>query len=113
MPQGYHIIAEFRECNPKKLELVKTVKPILEASVKQSDLTKISSSYHQFKPFGVTGFILLAESHISIHTWPEKKYIAVDLFTCGPPRKALSVLIKGFNPKKIKKVEMKREWVIG
>lgn len=112
MPRGHHIIAEFRNCNPSKIEFIKSVKPILEDSVKESGLTKIYSKYHQFEPFGVTGFVLLAESHISIHTWPEKKYIAIDLFTCGPPKKAkkaFDVLVNGFNPGEIKKMEMNRE----
>jgi S-adenosylmethionine decarboxylase len=112
MPRGHHIIAEFRKCDPKKIMLVSNVKPILEKSVVDSGLTKLSSSYHQFEPFGVTGFVLLSESHISLHTWPEKKYIAIDLFTCGPKKKALKafdVLCEGFKPREVKKMELDRE----
>ena len=112
MPRGHHIIAEFRDCSPKLLEKVELVKPIMEKSVKESGLTKIYSKYHQFDPFGVTGFILLSESHISIHTWPEKKYIAVDLFTCGPPKKAnkaFDILVNGFKPGSIKRTELDRK----
>lgn len=112
MARGHHIIAEFRNCDSEKLKNISFVKPILEKSVKESGLTKIYSKYHQFQPFGVTGFVLLAESHISIHTWPEKKYIAIDLFTCGPAKKAkiaFEILKNGFEPKKIKKMEIDRE----
>ena len=112
MPRGHHIIAEFRKCTPEKLESIKLVKPILEKSVKESGLTKIYSKYHQFEPFGVTGFILLSESHVSIHTWPEKEYIAIDIFTCGPPekaKKAFKILSEGFAPGEIKKMELDRE----
>lgn len=45
-------------------------------------LTRISESYKQFEPVGVTGFILLEESHVSIHTWPEKQFAAIDVFSC-------------------------------
>lgn len=112
MPRGHHIIAEFRKCSPSKIEYVKSVKPILEKCIKESGLTKIYSKYHQFEPFGVTGFILLSESHVSIHTWPEKEYIAVDLFTCGPKskaRKAFNILINEFKPGEVKRMEMNRE----
>jgi S-adenosylmethionine/arginine decarboxylase-like enzyme len=60
MPRGHHIIAEFRKCNPSRIEFIKSVKPIIEKSVQDSGLTKIYSEYHQFEPFGVTGFVLLA-----------------------------------------------------
>lgn len=109
---GYHIIAEFKNCNLETLKTVGKVKPILENAVKKSGLKKIHSKYHQFKPFGVTGFVLLTESHVSVHTWPEKEYAAVDIFSCGSAKKAkiaFSLLKQGFQPKKIKKIEVKRE----
>ena len=111
MAIGYHIIAELYNCNQKTLKKVADVEKVLEACVKDSGLTKLSSSYHQFKPFGVTGFILLSESHVSVHTWPENNYVAVDIFTCGPPdkaKKAFSVLKQGFESKKVEKTEQVR-----
>lgn len=108
MTVGYHIIAEFRGCRPAPLKKVCFVKPVLEKAVKESGLTKLYSKYHQFKPFGVTGFVLLSESHVSVHTWPEKGYVAVDVFTCGPPKKAkkaLALLEAGFKPGRLKKRE--------
>ena len=112
MALGYHIIAEFRKCNPELLKRVRQVKPALEKAVAESNLAKICSRYHQFKPFGVTGFVLLAESHISVHTWPEKGYVAVDIFTCGVPEKgekAFEVLVREFKPGKVKRKKFDRE----
>jgi len=51
-------------------------------------LTKIAARYYQFKPYGVTGIILLAESHISIHSWPEHELATIDIYTCGDFNKA-------------------------
>ncbi|MCD6523270.1 MAG: S-adenosylmethionine decarboxylase [Candidatus Diapherotrites archaeon] len=83
MAIGVHILAEFYECNPDLLATVDPVREILESTVEEAKLSKLHSHYHQFEPYGVTGFVLLAESHISIHTWPEHGYCAVDVFTCG------------------------------
>ncbi|MFH0837109.1 MAG: adenosylmethionine decarboxylase [Candidatus Aenigmatarchaeota archaeon] len=106
-----HIIAEFRGCNEKLLDRSDVVKQILEDTVKISKLTKIRSHFHQFSPFGVTGFILLKESHISIHTWPEFNYAAIDVFGCGERSKTLhayNLLVKYFKPAEIKRKEIKR-----
>lgn len=112
MATGHHIIAEFRNCSPKLLKLTGSVKPLVEKAVSQSGLTKICSKYHQFRPFGVTGFVLLAESHISIHTWPEKEYLALDIFTCGDPAKgelAFKMLKQGFRPGNVRTKKVSRE----
>ncbi|MBI5332468.1 MAG: adenosylmethionine decarboxylase [Candidatus Aenigmarchaeota archaeon] len=106
-----HIIAEFRGCDEKLLDKSDVVKEILEDAVKKSELTKIRSHFHQFSPFGVTGFILLKESHISVHTWPEFNYAAIDVFGCGDRKKVLhayNLLAEHFKPSEIKKKEIKR-----
>jgi len=64
------------------------MKEIMESAVKSGGLTKIRSHYHQFSPTGVSGVILLAESHLSFHTWPEYGFVALDIFTCGPTENA-------------------------
>jgi len=106
-----HIVAEFYGCNEELLKDTDIVKGILEESVKLSGLTKIKSYFHQFNPHGVTGVVLLKESHASIHTWPEYNYAAIDVFGCGDKTKilkAFNILIKRFNPSKIKHKEVKR-----
>ncbi len=104
MAVGWHILAEFYNVNPDLMKDVNPVKKILEKAVKESGLTPINSHYHQFEPFGVTGFVLLEESHISVHTWPEHGYLALDIFTCSNEDstwKAFEVLKREFNPGKV------------
>ncbi len=89
------------------------VKSIVDRVVKKAEFTVLGSNYHQFKPFGVSCVYLLAESHISIHTWPESNYVAVDIFTCGDESKAFEaakLLEKGFSPKKVKKQILVRDY---
>lgn len=64
-----------------RLELWRTM---LVTAAKESGATIIGQRFHQFSPHGLTGFLLLAESHISFHTWPEENLATIDIFTCGP-----------------------------
>ncbi|HRE76635.1 MAG TPA: adenosylmethionine decarboxylase [Flavobacterium sp.] len=81
---GYHTIWDIYDCNADKLKYVDPIKIILNTVVNELRLGKVSESYKQFEPFGATGFILLEESHISIHTWPEHQFAAIDIFSCKP-----------------------------
>ncbi len=65
------------------LERVSPWREILLAAAEQIGATVIGQQFHQFAPYGITGFLLLAESHISVHTWPEEGLAAIDIFTCG------------------------------
>ena len=110
---GVHIIAEFLGVEKRKMEKTKVVKSILKKAIKNSKLKVISSCFHQFKPFGVSGIYLLRESHLSIHTWPEFEYLALDIFTCGSEKEAknaFEILKKEFKPKKVKMKILKREY---
>jgi len=89
---GLHILADLYGVNPDLIDRVEDVKHLLETTVKIANLTKISSHYYQFQPHGATGVILLAESHISIHTWPEHGLATVDVYTCGDPSKAYKAM---------------------
>ena len=84
-----HIIAELTGCNEAILEFVEDIRPILISSADIAQLTIHTEQCKQFSPVGVTGFLLLSESHISIHTWPENGYAAVDAYTCGDGNKAI------------------------
>jgi len=106
---GIHLIIEF--WGGKVIESVAEIKKILFETAKVSRNTPIGVKIHKFNPHGLTGFILLAESHISIHTWPEWKYVAIDIFSCGKngmPYKGLEYLKKIFQPKKFRVEEIKR-----
>lgn len=80
---GRHLIAEMTGCNRKILDDLQLLETHLNESVRQSGATIVKSVFHRYNPQGVSGVVVIAESHISIHTWPEYGYAAVDFFTCG------------------------------
>jgi S-adenosylmethionine decarboxylase proenzyme len=109
---GTHIIADLYSC--KKLADNKFVESILEESAQVSNATILHTKFHEFEPQGLTGYILLAESHISIHTWPETGYAAVDVFTCGEtmnPQKAIEYIINKLEAEKTQIRTVKRNGV--
>jgi S-adenosylmethionine decarboxylase len=90
---------------------VQMVKEIMLAAAKEAKATIINQDFHEFEPFGVSGVVVIAESHLTIHTWPEYGYAAVDIFTCGDllqPEKAVAYLVKEFECKNPSVVEIKR-----
>lgn len=106
---GVHLIIEF--WGGKIIESSKEIRRILITTAKESNNTPVGIKIHKFNPHGLTGFILLAESHISIHTWPEINYVAIDIFSCGKkgkPYKGLEYLKKEFQPKKVRVKEIRR-----
>lgn len=80
---GYHCTWDVYNCDSSKLSYVPYIEEVLHKIVDELKLTKVNSAFKQFDPVGVTGFILLAESHISIHTWPEHNFAAIDVFSCN------------------------------
>jgi S-adenosylmethionine decarboxylase len=102
---------ELRDCNPKILKDLAKVKNALVSAAKEAKATIVDISFHEFNPFGISGMVIIAESHLSIHTWPEYAYAAVDIFTCGDlikPEVAASFLIREFESKTPSIVELKR-----
>ena len=92
---GKHCILELYECDEFKLNDEAFLRHTIGLAVKLSGATLLNLITHRFEPQGVTGLALLAESHISIHTWPETGYAAVDVFTCGDhtmPERACEVI---------------------
>ena len=108
---GRHILAEFFECDPNTLNsLEKIEKNMLDAAL-ECGATIVQKCFHMFNPYGVSGVVIIAESHLAIHTWPELGYAAVDLFTCGSscdPKVAYEFLKKVFNSKRATFTELKR-----
>ena len=108
---GTHLLVELRDCNPKIIKDLAKVKNALVSAAKEAKATIIDISFHEFNPFGISGMVIIAESHLSIHTWPEYSYAAVDIFTCGDlikPEVAAAFLIKEFESKTPSIVELKR-----
>jgi len=81
---GNHVLADFYGCSPEKISNVQRVREILVEAALQANATILTEHFHQFEPHGVSGVIVISESHITIHTWPEHGCAAVDLFTCSP-----------------------------
>ena len=80
---GRHITIEYYDCAPDVLLDKDGVESILLKAAGESGATIISSSFHQFEPQGVSGVVIIAESHFTVHAWPEHNYAAVDIFTCA------------------------------
>lgn len=78
-----HILAEFRGCIVTKLNNVEYVESSMRAAALAAGATIVNSSFHQFGPQGVSGVLVLAESHLSVHTWPEHAYASADIYVCG------------------------------
>lgn len=80
---GQQTATELYGCDPSKLtSSLFSEKSMSDAAIK-AGCTIVATKFHQFAPHGVSGVIVLAESHIAIHTWPEHGYVALDIFTCN------------------------------
>jgi len=108
---GSHLLVELRDCNPEIIRNLQQVTDAMVSAAKKAKATIVDVSFHEFNPFGISGMVVIAESHLSIHTWPEYAYAAVDIFTCGDvirPELAAQYLIEKFESRNPSIVEMKR-----
>ena len=80
---GKHILIELWECEKSVLDDIKTVEVLMLEAAKKAKVTIVEKCFHKFSPYGVSGVVVIAESHLAIHTWPEYNYAAVDFFTCN------------------------------
>lgn len=88
-------MAEFRGCDPNTLNSVSFIEGLMRTAADAAGATVVQSTFHKFGPHGVSGVLVLAESHLSVHTWPERNYAATDIYTCGDtcnPERAHEVL---------------------
>ncbi|MBI2070741.1 MAG: adenosylmethionine decarboxylase [Elusimicrobia bacterium] len=108
---GTHTLLELNDCNPKLIDDLAFVQKLLINATKKMGATIIGQAFHKFSPQGVTGVISIAESHLSIHTWPEYGYAAVDIFSCGhklDPQKATSLIVEKLECKAPSLLEVRR-----
>jgi S-adenosylmethionine decarboxylase len=109
---GKHCILELYDCDSSRLDDEAFLRDTITTAAKRAGATLLNLITHRFEPQGVTGLALLAESHISIHTWPESGYAAVDVFTCGDhtmPEKACQVLWEELTAGRHKLTSFRRE----
>ena len=80
---GRHVLVEFYNCNEEILKNPILIKECMNEAAKIANATIVETVFHHFNPYEVSGVVIISESHLAIHTWPEYGYAAVDIFTCG------------------------------
>jgi S-adenosylmethionine decarboxylase len=95
---GRHLLAEFYACDRDVIDDIDRVAQLMREAAERVGATVVAEAFHRYEPQGVSGTLLIAESHLSVHTWPEVGYVAVDIFTCGglDPRPGFRGLSEGF-----------------
>jgi len=80
---GTHLLIELWSCNNQKLDNLDYLERIMAQAAEVAGATVLKTAFQDFNPQGVSGVVVIAESHLTIHTWPEYGYAAIDIFTCG------------------------------
>ncbi len=112
--KGIHIIVDLYGCDTKILDDAIYLNRLVAKAVSESGLKSFGTLYHKFTPMGYTSVTLLAASHISIHTWPEYNYVAIDVFACDEYEKALKatdIIISALKPKRVRKIVRQRGFI--
>ena len=94
---GRHLLMELEDCNEEVLDNLDTLEETMVTAAEAAGATVVGKSFHRFSPHGISGVVVVAESHLFIHTWPEYGYAAADIFTCGTsvqPEKAAALLVE-------------------
>ncbi|NLE65607.1 MAG: adenosylmethionine decarboxylase [Elusimicrobia bacterium] len=101
---GQHYLVEYIGCEADRIAFVGPVREALLRAAEESRATILETFFHQFEPKGVSGMLFIAESHFSIHTWPEDGYAAFDVLTCGrmEPEKAVESLRKSLGARDVR-----------
>jgi S-adenosylmethionine decarboxylase len=113
---GRQWIVDLFDCDPESLKRAGDVEKLMLEAARLIKATIVTTTFHEFSPFGVSGVVVIAESHLSIHTWPEYRYAAVDIFTCGEvikPEEAVEYIGSRFRCKNPSVMEMKRGVIPG
>ena len=108
---GRHLLIEFYDCDTAILNQPETIEAMMKNAANESGATIVSVHTNLFNPHGVSGVVVIAESHITIHTWPELGYASVDAFTCGDtvdPWKIKNSLESALKAQRCEAIELKR-----
>lgn len=109
--RGTHIICELSGCDARVLADVDVVRDTMVAAAREANAEILKVAFHRFQPHGVSGVVVIAESHLSIHTWPESGYAAVDCYTCGDhtdPWRACEYAAERLGAKTVLTTELRR-----
>ena len=108
--RGRHLLVEYTGCDASVLDDLKRIEALMNQAAKAARTNIVASVFQPFEPHGVTGVVVVEESHLSIHTWPEHGYAAVDFFTCGEsvPELAHKVLSEGLGAERAEIVTVDR-----
>ena len=108
---GRHIQIEYYGCDENVIKDNKLIEKLMNEAAIAANATIVDSVFHHFNPHGVSGAVIIEESHLTIHTWPEYKYASVDVYTCGDsvnPWDAFDHLEKGFKATRSESFEVPR-----
>ncbi len=113
---GRHVLVELYGCDAELLKKVDAVREIMVEAAEACQAAIVDVAFHEFAPFGVSGVVVIAESHLAIHTWPEYQYAAVDIFTCGEtidPEQAVRHIVSRFDCPRASIMEVRRGIIPG
>ncbi len=108
---GRHILVEYYNCDENVLNDHKLIEELMVTAAEKANATVVESVFHMFNPYGVSGAVVISESHLTIHTWPEYGYASVDLYTCGEsvnPWVAFDYLTEELKAEKSESTEVSR-----
>jgi S-adenosylmethionine decarboxylase proenzyme len=114
-PGSVHLLVECLGCDARRLDDPETIERALRGAAAAIGARVLSAAFHRFSPQGVTGFLLLEESHVSVHSWPEQRYAAIDLFTCGAtdPGAAVALLSAALGATRTEQLRVARGQLAG
>ena len=108
---GRHLLIELKDCNAEVLNDLDFLKRCLHDAADQIGATVVNECFYEFSPHGISGVLVISESHLCVHTWPEYGYAAIDIFTCGDsvkPERAVNTLVEKLGSKNSSFIELKR-----
>jgi S-adenosylmethionine decarboxylase len=108
---GRHLLLELFDCHAEAINSLEVVKTAMVEAARRAQATIVDVVFHEFNPFGISGVVVIAESHLAIHTWPEYRYAAVDVFSCGEvlqPQVAADYLVEQLGAARASVIELPR-----
>ena len=105
-----HLLVELHECTRSLLNDLGTVRGLMRDAAIAAGATVVGEAFHSYVPHGVTGVLVIEESHFSVHTWPEAGYAALDFYTCGAlePERAVRIVATGLGARSVSVLEVAR-----